>query len=336
MLKSIRQSNFELLRLLSMFLIVVHHFAIHGVTELAVFRGYNVFSLQSLIIFGNTGVYLFIMVSAYFLIGKEFSLKRMYSTVFHVIGYGIIILGLLYPFYQQYFTWDLLKYIIPFFNSYWFIDNYLLMLLLAPIFNWVIKSLNKTQLTVLIIILFIVLLALSGVKGYGINYKLIRGCMLIWMYLVVGVLKQIKVNQWYLWCTGSLLIYLAYVYTVYLGHKGIYIGSIADLISFKSLFVIGFSITLFMGFKGLKIHNNLINQLSSATLGVYLIHEHHVVRRLLWGDWVLHSQNGNWVVNYFMAYAKGLMVFIICLGISYVINKLFNPIINKWMAQLNI
>ncbi len=68
-LKRHRQSNIELLRIISMILIVAHHFSVHGgfdfsSTSFSVNRLY----IQFLAMGGKIGVDIFVIISGYFLI----------------------------------------------------------------------------------------------------------------------------------------------------------------------------------------------------------------------------------------------------------------------------
>lgn len=75
--KAKRQSNFELLRIISMILIIAHHYAIHGGFELSkqAFSA-QLFFLQVLSYGGKLGVNLFVLISGYFLVTSRCKLKK--------------------------------------------------------------------------------------------------------------------------------------------------------------------------------------------------------------------------------------------------------------------
>lgn len=79
--QNVRQSNFELLRIVAMLMIVAHHLAVHGVqhchdAELA-YKAYNAGNAVNrifasvLIPGGGAGVALFFMITGFFLCRKE-------------------------------------------------------------------------------------------------------------------------------------------------------------------------------------------------------------------------------------------------------------------------
>ena len=71
---------------------------------------------------------------------------------------------------------------------------------------------------------------------------------------------------------------------------GVILGAVLYAVKKIGIFSVGYpttyvcAISLFVVFKNLKVkHNPVVNLLSSATLGVYLIHDNGYVRPLLWG-----------------------------------------------------
>ena len=82
---STRESNFELLRILAMLMIVASHYAVHGIgfdnwtTGSLVNRWCIAFFFSG----GEIGVALFFMISGYFLIIKEkISVKKVVQSLF--------------------------------------------------------------------------------------------------------------------------------------------------------------------------------------------------------------------------------------------------------------
>lgn len=79
-----RESNFELLRIFAMFMIITHHYVVHGILSLEGKIDYSVWRMGAFFnkIFssvlwpgGGIGVALFFMITGYFSVDKEKSLK---------------------------------------------------------------------------------------------------------------------------------------------------------------------------------------------------------------------------------------------------------------------
>ena len=88
MIKNQRNSNLELLRILSMVFIVSCHFAGGGFGDYnLVISNLNNYFIYFLDLFGKVGVDIFILISAYFMINSKFTLKKLL-----VLGGGNLLL----------------------------------------------------------------------------------------------------------------------------------------------------------------------------------------------------------------------------------------------------
>ena len=71
-----RNSNLEILRIIAMFFIIAHHFAVHGMGNVDfVASNMNNYIIFFSGILGKIGVVLFILISAYFMINSKFTLR---------------------------------------------------------------------------------------------------------------------------------------------------------------------------------------------------------------------------------------------------------------------
>ncbi len=90
-----RESNFELMRIFAMLMIVAHHLAVHGVTSQAFYESSSLLNkaFASFLIPGGTiGVALFFMLSGFFLCKKEKgSVKKVaLEAAFYSFTLGLI------------------------------------------------------------------------------------------------------------------------------------------------------------------------------------------------------------------------------------------------------
>ena len=90
MVKTLRNSNIELLRILAMLLIVQSHFSVHGYMEMvngnlcSIGNGLNRFLLTA-ITTGNIGNGLFMLITGYFLSqSTSFRIRRFFRVVIQV------------------------------------------------------------------------------------------------------------------------------------------------------------------------------------------------------------------------------------------------------------
>lgn len=135
-----RNPSLELLRIFAMFLIVCHHFAVHGaihagrLSELLQFSFIKVLWVQFLASGGKIGVNLFVLITGYFLIKstpKISSLVRLYlTTVFYTIPIYFLFVFL----HKTHFSLEtFLENLFPITTGrYWFITCYAVLFLFAP------------------------------------------------------------------------------------------------------------------------------------------------------------------------------------------------------------
>ena len=93
--KESRESNFELLRVIAMILILFSHFAGHGYFQYVsdkLFIPLNNIFFAFLLPFGKLGVILFILITGYFLINSNAKIKSFLNLFFQTLIYSTSIL----------------------------------------------------------------------------------------------------------------------------------------------------------------------------------------------------------------------------------------------------
>lgn len=95
--KKQRNSNFELLRIVAMYLIVLHHCTVHGVfsyvsDNIGMVEHINNFLCIFLSSGGKIGVTLFVLISGYFLSLKEFKIERLLKIYLKMFAYSVLFL----------------------------------------------------------------------------------------------------------------------------------------------------------------------------------------------------------------------------------------------------
>lgn len=186
-----RSSNFELLRIISILLIIAYHYCIHG-NHHTIFQSDISINQIISILFGSwglLGVECFIFISAYFLLdtGKFHSVK-LAKLIFQTIFYSLCIAMLLKAGTDlEIGRKELVQSMLSPFNSfYWFVTAYCLMYSIFPFLNNIIHSINPKYFSrFLIILTLLVPIYRTVITDAPVDDFL----FVIYLYLVMGYLK---------------------------------------------------------------------------------------------------------------------------------------------------
>lgn len=289
----VRESNFELLRIMAMIMIILHHFVVHSSYVLPCGQEltFNDGVLSFFQAGGKLGVVLFSMVTGYYMVESKARFKKLIGLELQVLFYSITFMLLFWGVgLLQLGRKELITYLFPnISNTYWFFSSYFIMYLLIPYINKLIMAMQKDEFFKLLVILFVILILFPSLFIY--NGRFDQGIYLIYYYMVGAYIKLYGVsrkrkNIKYLsgFALSYLVIILASLVIRYLscsyGVMGQYIYFLSRT---DSILIFSSALCLFEFFKNLQIKNNvLINLLSSVSFGVYLFHDHPLVRELLW------------------------------------------------------
>lgn len=304
--KTERKSNFELMRIVSMFMIVVWHFIMHsnlvgrssGTLNLTLDFIYAIFCIH---------VNSFVLLSGYFQYNKKFNFKKIipligatwfYKALFAIIfvALGIVVIG----------KFDMLCFLLPidfsfsFGSFYWFINMYIVLYLLSPFLNILIRNLsqkNHRRLMILSIILFSILPYVTLQSTFSNNGYNIASFMMLYIigayfgkyklennfhfknyslekrrFILIASLLFVFVLQFMILCLIRCLdgydnIFLVYIRSVVLGGKNVFS---APLIVFETIIYL-------LLFETFNIKSKFINKVASLTFGIYLVHENYFV-----------------------------------------------------------
>jgi Acyltransferase family. len=140
-----RDSNMELLRIISMIFIVILHFNGFGfkyLTHLPSFFSQIQFvflsAFESVFIIG---VNLFVLISGYY--GIKLSIKSIYNIFFTCLFYSVLIYMVKYVLLGDYGTLkDLIKAFLPISKQWWFITIYFCLMLISPLLNAILRKIS--------------------------------------------------------------------------------------------------------------------------------------------------------------------------------------------------
>lgn len=268
-----RESNIELLRILSMFMVMVLHvdYAALGVPTVADAQD-NALSTYGRIFFEMLSigsVNTFVLISGWF--GIKASWKSLASFIFQCIFitwgiYAIMALIGRVPF-------SLHNLDVTLFVRSWFIQAYLGMYILTPALNLLIERSRRRHLQILIGLLlleFIYDFLSTGEKLFSSGYSVIHFCTL---YLIARYIRLYGIS--YFIQKHS----LAFFFIVCLSVSVLqFVGLMCGMTYFFSLGVysspaiIFAAICLLLTFVKLNFYNSVVNKIATASFAVYLIH----------------------------------------------------------------
>lgn len=283
-----RQSNIELLRVISMFWVLLGHYYVLSKFSMVDTISFNWIGMQILGAWSKVAVDIFVIITGYFLVNQNFRWKKILKLLSCTYSWGIIVLIFALYLGISVRMDHIYKSLFPLTPLNWFARSYLLLYISIPLFNKLISRFNQSQLGFFIVgltTLFytvptLISTFISG-GGYLTSYFTFGTMYLIGAYIKkYGNLKMDKIFIYVgiascLLIVGSIVWNDHYLYEqaniMYLAHKG---NSIVGLLS---------AIGIFTVFKNLKCkYNSWINILASTTFAVYLIHNNPIISDWIW------------------------------------------------------
>lgn len=323
--ESVRKSNIELLRIVSMFMILTHHYVVNsGIIES--FGGgstsFNFIFLALFGMWGKTGVNIFIMISGYFMCRSKLTLKRYCKVLFEFLFYLFVVYFTLLFMGYEVFTAsrinDLLFGIFKYANASGnFVGSFFMFYLFIPFINKYIEHLTQREFRNFILFLLFIFTILSTVF----NNVFVFG-EIFWFITVyfVGAYLKLYPPTWAnsLRASRNLLIIsliVSYASVVLMIIKGQFTYTYYFVIDANKLGAVLVSIFMFTTFKNINIgYSRFINLIAKTTFGVLLIHANSdAMRRFMWRD-LLH------VDTFYSLPLTTLIIksLLICLGIFIV------------------
>lgn len=297
--KKERGANLELLRIISMVLIVMSHS--DDWMGLAEKYKYTVCINKSITDWlnmgGQIGVGCFLLISGYFMVDQQFNLKRIFRLLGEVWFYTLsffavyviakVVMGeftLVSGFKQAVFG-----FFPVLFSHYWFVTAYVILMFLAPFFNKLIDTMDKHTYQMLLAAIIVIFCVIDGgipkaLRGMS-NGRLIPVFI---MYFIAGYIKKYvsadKNNAGKhlgIAILGYLVLYATFVVIELVGaalDSKIIMENCYFWRPLNSPIVLVINVELFLAFLRMKnVKGKVINSIASNTFGVYLIHTNTIV-----------------------------------------------------------
>ena len=336
-----RDSRFELLRIISMILIIMHHFACHGGYNFdASVSALNKAVVDIFIVGGKIGVNVFLLISGYFMIDKKFKFSKLIKLLLEVFFYSFVIYILFVIFGKTQFNISAFaKNVFPTITKqYWFITYYIILYILSPFINKLINSLHKGELLALVLVLLTFQVIIPMISS---NYFSYAGWF-ITIYLISAYIRLYS-NKFFDSFKWNLLLFLGSLLAIILFNVFLGIG----LYSINNIVAVICSVSLFCTFKNIKkpIYSKFINIVSSTTLGIYLIHDNNFIRCFLWREVLQCPTKATQNLFLLFAIISCIVVFVVCFAIDLarqyafekpimkLVYKAENSIVEKWKTK---
>ena len=336
---TIRKSNIELLRIISMAIIVLNHY----VSRRGIVETYGVFNFNNNIahLFRSTGypaLVAFVLISGYFMAGEgKFKTKRIVSLLVQVVAFTLVCLLIgVFVLHARCGADKIIMSFVPYlygYDAYWFVGPYLGMCLLAPFMDLLMNTFNEKQHKLFLLLSIILVFGISTNRAFSMSNERNGVLTFVILYTIAGYIKKYRLEDK---VTKSKLIIIlisfwALSYSTYpIGHLlnvELFNNMVIDMNNIFSL-VIG--VSFFLLFLKISINTNrFINYIAGSTFGVYLFHENFILREWIWGTAV--NREAYYNSPYFLLHCFLTVAALFTIGICFdiIIGYLIKPVLNS-------
>ena len=280
--KKERKSNFEMLRIISMFMVLLLHANFQAFGEPTCIDIVSSPFISTIKVFlemaSIVAVNVFILISGYF--GIKPSIKGFLKFAFQWLFFSIGIYAMMVLTGYSVFSLNKLATCLVFkqYTPYWFIPSYICLYFFAPVLNSFIDSVKKTQF-IYVLISLIIFQTIYGFITNGASFFMngYSAISFMGLYLLAGfVRKYIDLSKYskyffansYLFITMSLTIIL--VGAIYFESSII----LSRILRYSNPFVIASSICLLLLFSKISFSSTIVNKIAASSFAVYLLHCH--------------------------------------------------------------
>lgn len=258
-----RNQKIELLRIILMTLIVFGHIIGHGIGG----GRYDVDGkptmeamLQPLYLYH---VDAFIFISGYF--GIKLKWNKFFNLLLKWLLCSVVAVAIVMCVSENYSLLYLIKNIFPISTcDHWFMAQYMYLMLMAPLLNTGMETLNRKQSTVLMAVMYI-----SSFRFYS--------CLMVFIYLLGRHFRKypsVKLEKY------SVVVFIATLISFSLFNyfcllMKLYPGKMYE---YMSPFLIVAAVSLFYSFKKIHVKFKGVGFIASGVLATYLITDHELLR----------------------------------------------------------
>ncbi len=305
MSNSKRQANYELLRIIAMFMVVTLHYLNHTGALLSLGESADAKKIIGTLIesFCIVAVDVYVLISGYFLVEAGFKVKRIVILICQVWFYSMLIplvmlgSGVAGNEAGGIYVW--IQYLFPIGTEhYWFATSYVILYLFTPVLNLAVKTMSKKQLQVTLVLLLVFFCGFKSISPvqfvtdrFGYDFGWFLCVYLIAAYIRLYGLKAFSTGRraWitYAGCTFVIFAIVCGLYYIH-GKTGAFAYYFTVPFHYNYLLCLSGAVALFYAFRYVRIPERaagIICAISPLTFGVYLFHEHIDIRSI-WSGWL--------------------------------------------------
>lgn len=347
-MKKERNVNFEILRILAMFMIIFLHICGHGrAREDVTFFSFNFFLLWFLLACAYVCVNVFVLISGYFMIKSKTKMDKIIKLWAQIWFYSVAIFVIFIFFDRSLLTKEnFIQSVFPIISkSYWFATVYLCLYIISPILNKIVYKIEKKQLATIIGVLIFFLSVVWEIMPSVYDKITGGGQGLLWFIVLyfIGAYIRLYLEPSKTRSTRYLISFFVGAGVMVLGRIALVtilnkspndIGLVWRIYSSNSIFTIVISVFLFLYFVNINLNTisnkaklNIIN-VSSSVFAVYLIHDNYLIRKWLW-DLINPKAWVNSPYAILIMLIVCVVIFLICILIEKARKSILNLIINS-------
>lgn len=331
-----RDSNIELFRIVSMLLIVMHHYVVNSGLLDDAFIPADYMSAPSIFLtlmggWGKAGINCFVLITGYFMCTSRITAKKFIKLLFEYYFYRIVITSIFVLCGETLSITSVIKMLIPWQNvGSGFFGEYMLFFLMIPFLTILVQNMTKKQHLYLIALLSFIYILYGTVKRVEYNH-------VTWFSVLFVISSYVRLHPNKLLEKKSLWGFLTLGSMLAGSFMMIASGWIAQsdfafrekfypylfMIPTNTIFTIAPAFCAFMYFKNLKIgHSKLINAMGASTFGILMIHANsNLMRQWLWCDVfkVTEVFDSKWMPLH--AIGSTIVIFVLCAAIDCLMRR---------------
>lgn len=293
-----RHAGLDLLRIVSMVMIVLMHAIGHGglghtVSSISVY--YHIY--WTIYALCRVSTNCFVMLTGYYMVNSRIRASRVLRLWFEVLFYKLITFAIACKAgYAQLSLQGIIKLFTPISSgAYWFATGYVLLYLCVPLLNRAISTIKSQSEYLRILAVMLVLTSVLPTVFYWADPMYINGgYSFVWFVVLYFVAAYIRLYGIKLSTRALLLVYLLLAATVsttrmLADHVQAKLGAttlVDNVMDYKMPITLLMSIAVFELFRRAELNGRsarkLIFALAPLSFGVYLLHDSDSIRALIW------------------------------------------------------